>query len=179
MSPDMRAHLFLNAGLLGQLLADLPDAGGMHGTTRLLSRKQPVRGFAPTPVSPQQRQQFRREHNLARSLALSLSHQNHHPLAIDVRDLEVEHFGATQPGRIEGRQQSPMLEILRGVQHGGNFFAAQDRRKFSPDFGFGDPLDEPALFQGLRIEEFERGVTYLKSGPSNGSDPAPNGLVTG
>jgi hypothetical protein len=41
----------------------------------------------------------------------------------------------------------------------------EHRREFSPDFGFGNFLDEPALFQRLRIEEFEPGDAYLQSGP--------------
>src|SRR5580704_17350138 len=47
VSPNVGARLFFNAGLLGQLLADLPDAGWSHGSARFLPRKQPVRGFPP------------------------------------------------------------------------------------------------------------------------------------
>ena len=38
-------------------------------------------------------------------------------------------------------------------------------REFSPDFGFGNFLDEPALFQRLRVEEFEPGGAYLQGRP--------------
>ncbi len=55
-----------------------------------------------------------------------------------------------------------MLEIRRGIQHGGNFFAAQDGRQLSMDFRFSNLLNEPASLQGLRVEELERGIPNLK-----------------
>jgi len=43
----------------------------------------------------QQSQQLGREHDLPGSLAFSFPHPNHHALAVDVGNLELEHFGAT------------------------------------------------------------------------------------
>src|SRR6266849_7570959 len=60
-----------------------------------------------------------------------------------------------------------MLQMRRGIQQGRHLFVAHYRREFSPDLGLGNFLDEPLLFQRLRVEEFERGDAYLQSGPSD------------
>ena len=60
-----------------------------------------------------------------------------------------------------------MLQIRRGIQQGRHLFVAHDRREFSPDLGLDNLLDEPLLFQRLRVEEFERGDAHLQSGPSD------------
>ena len=86
-------------------------------------------------------------------------------MPIDVADFQIQHLGATQSRGIQSRQQGPMLEVKRGIQHGGHFLAAQHGREFPLDFRFGHLLDEPALFQGSRVEELERGIPYLESGP--------------
>ena len=126
---------FLMPTFPGQLLADLPDAGWMHGAAGLLAREEPVRGLEPSPVSAQQRQQFGREHDLAGLLTFPLSHQEQHSLVIDISDLEIQHLGATQSGCIQRCQQGPMLQILRGIQQGGHFLPAQDGREFRRTLG--------------------------------------------
>jgi hypothetical protein len=95
VAPDVGAHLFFDADLLGQLLADLPDAGRMHGRAGFLPWKQPVRGPPLAPVGAQECQQLGREHDLTGPLAFPFPHSNHHALAVYIGDLELEHFGAT------------------------------------------------------------------------------------
>ncbi len=161
MPPNVRAYLLFDADLFGELLADLSDAGWMHRRAGLLPRKQPVRGLPPAPIGAQLNQQFGRQHDLPGPLTFSFSHQNQHPLAVDVSDLELKHFGATQPSRVKGCQQCTMLQIRRGMEQRRHLFAAQHRREFSPDFGSGNLLDEPVLFQRFGVEELERGDPYL------------------
>src|ERR1035437_9037341 len=119
----MRAHLFLDADLFGQVLADLSDAGWIHGRARLLPRKQPVRWLPPAPVVAQESQQFGREHDLPGPLAFACPHQNQHPLAVGVGNLEMERFTIptardwtisrmrTMPGRSRSLALSPASTI--------------------------------------------------------------------
>src|ERR1051326_8076736 len=126
MAPDVRAHLLLDADLLSELLADLPDAGRMHGRARYLPRKQPVRWLPPAPVCAQQLQQLWRKHYLPGPLTFSFAHQNQHAFAVYIGDLQREHLGATQSRPIKRRSECSVLEILGSVQHRRHLLTTQD-----------------------------------------------------
>jgi len=59
-----------------------------------VARKQPLLGLAPeaAPVGAQLFEQLRTEHDVAILAALAFVDVNHHPLAVDVADLEASRF---------------------------------------------------------------------------------------
>ena len=72
--------------------------------------KQPILRLAPetSPVDPQLLEQLRAEHDIAVLAALALVDVNHHPLAVDVADLQAGRFRAACAGGIERHQQDAM-----------------------------------------------------------------------
>jgi len=49
-------------------------------------------------------------------LAFALADVNHHPLTVDIADLQVLAFRATQTGAVQSCQYRPVLQVIRGVQ---------------------------------------------------------------
>jgi len=68
-------------------------------------------------------------------LAFALADVNHHPLSVDIADLQVLAFRATQTGAVQSCQYRPVLQVIRGVQQVLDFFAAPDRGQFPPHLG--------------------------------------------
>jgi hypothetical protein len=122
-----------------------PDA--YIGPVRPFSGKEPVLRLPPTPVSAQQLQQLGREHDLTWIASLALADVDDHPLAVNVSDLQIEGFLATQPGTVVHGQQSPMLRVRRDVEQGADLFPAPHRRQLAAHLGLGNLGVEPALLQ--------------------------------
>src|SRR6202034_406251 len=103
----------LEAGPLSGDLAGSPEALGGDGVTcrvPAVAGKEPLLGLAAetSPVDAQLLEQFRAEHDIAVLAALALPDMDHHPLAVDVTDLQVSRFCAACTGRIHGHQQHAM-----------------------------------------------------------------------
>ena len=60
----------------------------LTGRSPVAAGKEPVRRPGQPPVGPQDRQQLRRQHDVAVLAALALLDPDHHPAAVDVADLE-------------------------------------------------------------------------------------------
>src|SRR6266851_591665 len=95
--------LVLKACAFGRLLTGSPEhLGGDRMTRRMpsVAGKQPVRGLASesAPVHAQRIQQSLTQHHVAVLASLAAADVNNHPLAVDVADLKVRHFGSTSAG---------------------------------------------------------------------------------
>ncbi len=112
VTQDVRTDVFLARDLLAQSLKDLPNSGLVHRNFRLLARKQPIGWLSPAPVDPEQLEKLGREHDLARKSALAFSDVNDHTLAIDVADLELLRFGATQSRAVERCDECTVLRFV-------------------------------------------------------------------
>ena len=83
-------------------------------------------------------QQLRRQHHLARELALALADVDDHPLAVDVGDLQIERFLTAKPGAVVQGQQRPMLDVHLGIEQGTDFLPAPDCGQLAPHLGLDD-----------------------------------------
>ncbi len=74
----------------------------MAGRVPAVAGEQPLLRLAPetAPVDAQLFEQLRAEHDVAVLAALALMDVNHHPLAVDVADLEAGRFCAACAGGI-------------------------------------------------------------------------------
>ena len=84
----------VEAGAFSSDLAGRPeDLGGDWITCRMpaVAGKEPLLRLAPetAPVSAQCFEQLRAEHDVAVLATLALPDMNHHPLAVDVADLQM------------------------------------------------------------------------------------------
>src|SRR6516225_6494721 len=151
--------------LLAQLLADLPNAGQVHGRPRLVSRKEPVLGLPPAPVYAEHLQQLGGEHDLARIFSFPFPDVDHHPLAVDIRHLQLLHFRATQAGRVHSGQQGAMLQVDSGIEQSPHLLSTQDGGELASLLGLGYFLVEPGLFEDAGVEKLEGGEAKAEGGP--------------
>src|ERR1700682_6416730 len=101
-------------------LVDLgPMGSGMAGAIELARRQRvhPVLSRKPTalwscrpPPGAQQFEQMWRQHHVAVFAAFALFDADYHPFAIDVADLERDHFGGAQTSPVGHAQRRLVLE---------------------------------------------------------------------
>jgi hypothetical protein len=53
---------------------------------------------------------------------------DHHPGAIDIRDLEVDTFPQVQPALVDGAQADPIVGPTQAAQDAMDFFTTQKNR---------------------------------------------------
>jgi hypothetical protein len=117
--------------------------------------EEPVFRLPPAPVDAKQLQQLGREHDLAWIFPLAFPDVDYHPLAIDIRHLQLLHFRATQAGRVHGGQQRSMLEVDGGIEQEPHLFGAEDGRELASHFGPGDFVIEPAPLQRAGVKKLQ------------------------
>jgi hypothetical protein len=79
----------------------------------------------PAPILAQGVQQLRGQQDVAVTATLALANMNDHALAIDIADLEMAWFSASQAGRIQHHQHGAMREVLRGSNEPRHFLLTQ------------------------------------------------------
>ena len=89
--------------------------------------KEPLLRLAPesAPVGAQLFEQLRAEHDIAVLASLALPDMYHHPLAVDVADLQVGRFRAAGAGGIHRHQQDAMKGCIRRLNQSRNFFLTE------------------------------------------------------
>src|SRR5215469_8232357 len=100
MSKHVRTEAFLDSHFLTELLTHLPNRRLMDREPGLVAGEQPVRRLSPPPITAQQLQQLRGEHDLPGKSSLPLPDVNHHPLTVNIANLEMLGFFATHAGPI-------------------------------------------------------------------------------
>ncbi len=81
---------------------------------------------------------------------------NHHPLAVDIADLEAGCFCATCAGGIESHQQDAMKRCVRSFNESRDFFLAEYPWKVPHLLRIGRLGDAPATLQNVNVEEAQR-----------------------
>ena len=79
----------------------------------------------PTPILAQGLQQLRGQQDIAVTAALALANMNDHPFAVDIADLQVAQFSASQAGRIQHHQHGAVHQVLRGSNEQRHFLLTQ------------------------------------------------------
>ena len=77
-------------------------------------------------MGTQDREQLRREHDVAVALPLALADVEGHPGAVDVGDLKPDHLGDPQAGGVDRGQERPHPEIGDGGQQARDLLARED-----------------------------------------------------
>src|SRR5271169_4995803 len=133
------------------------DLGGDGITCRVpaVAGKQPLLRLAPEtpPVDAKFLQQLRAEHDIAVLAALALSDMDHHPLAVDVADLQVGRFCAACAGGIHSHQQDAMKGCIRRLNQSRDFFLTEDPWKVTHLLRVGRLSNAPATLQHVDVEE--------------------------
>src|SRR5208283_5437521 len=121
------------------------------GSMPAVAGKQPLLRLAPetSPVDAKFIEQLRAEHDIAVLAALALADMNHHPLAVDVADLQVSRFGAACASGIHRHQQDAMKGCIRSLNQSGNFFLTEHAGKVTQLLRIGRLGDAPVALQDV------------------------------
>ena len=141
----------------GNLAGSPEDLGGDRVTCRVptVAGKEPLLRLASeaVPVDAQRIEQLRAEHDIAVLGSLASPDMNHHPLAVDVADLEVGCLCATCPSGIKRHQQDAVKRGICRVDQACHFLLAEHLRKVANLLRIGRLGDAPAALQHVDIEE--------------------------
>src|SRR5271168_934830 len=133
------------------------DLGGDRITCRVpaVAGEQPLLRLAPetSPVDAKFLQQLRAEHDIAVLAALALSDMDHHPLAVDVTDLQMSRFCAACAGGIHRHQQDAMKGCIGSLNQSRDFFLTEHPGKMTHLLRIGRRGDAPAALQHMNVEE--------------------------
>ena len=87
-----------------------------YGARPGMAGKEPGARFLLLPILPEQRQEFRGQHDVPLVLAFALPPPQAHARAVDIRDLQLAQFRHSQPRRIERGEDGPMFQVAWGGQ---------------------------------------------------------------
>ena len=117
----------------------------------LRSREEPGPWLIPLPILPQEREQPGGQHDAAILLPFPLPNAQHHTAAVNIRDLELTEFGDPEAGGIERREDGACFEPAWGLEDGGDFRWAEDRREGFRPLGLRD--EHARLVEGDVVEK--------------------------
>jgi hypothetical protein len=118
--------------------------------------KQPALRPGQPPIAAQNPQELRREHDVTVFAALALLDPDHHPLAVDIGDLQQNHLGDAQSGGIDRRQSGAALETWDGLQEAHDFVGAEHHRQLARLAGIGDALRNGVMAERHTVEKPQR-----------------------
>ena len=101
---------------LPRVSADVIHGACRYGACPGMAGKEPGARFLLLPILPEQRQEFRGQHDVPIVLAFALPHPQDHARAVDIRDLQLAQFRHSQPRRIERGEDGPMFQGAWGGQ---------------------------------------------------------------
>jgi len=78
--------------------------------------KEPVLRPGEPPVSAQDTEQLRRQHDVAVLAAFAVLDTDHHPAAVDIADLEPDRLGRARPRGVGGGQRGAGLQARNGFE---------------------------------------------------------------
>jgi hypothetical protein len=124
VSQPVDRHLFAQAGRRAGRTASGVQYGGSERPVVVTAGKQPTLRPGEPPVAAQNPQQLRREHDVTVLAALALLDPDHHPLAVDVRDLQQNYLRHAQSGGIDRRQRGAAFEAWNCLQEAHDLVGA-------------------------------------------------------
>jgi hypothetical protein len=108
MSSERFLLFVILASLLHSILGDV--------LPQYVAREQPMQGpYEPPPLAHGD-EELRREHDVAILLSLPLIDANDHPFTIDIRELQTDSLGDTQPRGVARRQNRSMFPAAYAVE---------------------------------------------------------------
>src|SRR5882762_2292700 len=143
----MQRHALLDPGPIGRLVEQPVELAGGHRHAGLAPRKQPaflkgcrvcIETSTRLPPLPQQINHLRREHDIAILAALGLLDTNDLLRAVDVLDLQPDHFAGTQAATAAKAERHAGLEARGNGQHAPRLVRAHHLRNL---LGLADVID--------------------------------------
>src|SRR6516165_12559397 len=103
-------HMLAQTGRDASRPASGVQNGRLERSLAIATGKQPARRSSESPIGPKDLEKLRREHHVTIPAALTLFDPDHHPLAIDISDLEENDLRDAQPGGVDRRQCGAALD---------------------------------------------------------------------
>ena len=96
--------------------------------------------------------------------AFTLADTDHHPLAVDIGDLQMHDFGDTQAGRIGRHQDGALFQAGNRLEETRDFLEAQDDGQLHGPFGQREILVTPVPPERDAVQEAQRAYGQLDTG---------------
>ena len=116
-------------------------------------REEHARMAVGEPVAAEQMEGGLGEGYIAILGTLSTVDMDHHTVAVDIGDFEVEPFVKSETAGIDGGEIDVIVEGFDVVQNASDFFSAQNRGESSFGLGSEDSKDVPVSLEDVFVEE--------------------------
>src|SRR4030043_2024734 len=83
---------------------------------------------------------------------------NRHPLAVDIRELQLKGFADPKTRRIDRHQDRPMFEILDRSEESLHLLLRENDRKPPPHLPLGNPEPLPIPLERRLIKKLQRSI---------------------
>ena len=146
-------HRLGDRGQFRRLSAREENGLGRERATGLASRKEPLTGALPSPVSGQHFAERWRQHDLPVFAAFAASHPDNPAAAIKIVYVQPGYFRYPEPCAVHGRQDGPVAEVCRRRQQRFDLFPAQNDREFLLAAWHRNAVDVELPVQGMAVKE--------------------------
>src|ERR1700674_2988652 len=149
----VRARVLPQTSALAGMGNGLADGFSAQRLVENLSWEQPLlRPYGP-PIRAQQLQQLGRELDIAVLMTLALLNPDHHALAVDVGNPQMEGLADAHPGAVHGAEDHAVSKGGSGFQKPKDLFRTEDHGQPVFLLGSWNHCDDPILFQGDPVEK--------------------------
>ena len=167
MAKHVRRDLLRDTGSVGRS-RDLP----LYRSSRDVAiaavpgREKPVRGALSPHVLPHYFQQYGGQHHITVLPSLPFPHVDHHPVGIDVRDLQADDFSDPHATGVQREGDRSILWSLECLEEATYCAFRQYARELTFPLGTRDAHPRCGFFQDVSIEESERaeGLIHIAVG---------------
>ena len=159
MAKRVGVKLFPDSRAFGGFAASVPDDLGadgiLGGGMPAAAREQPLGRFPAQPAKmlPEFFEQVRAEHYIAVFASLAAPNVDHHPLAVDIADLQIRQLGPSHTGGIQRHQDRAVKRDQRRFDQARHFFLTEDYGQVKPFLRIGSFFHAPRLLECLDEEE--------------------------
>jgi hypothetical protein len=116
-------------------------------------REEEARMAVGPPIAAEQKEGGLREGHIAILGPLSTVDMDHHAVAVDIGDFEIETFVKSEAAGIDGGKIGVILEGFDAIQNTSDFFNAENGRESSFGLGSEDSEDMPVSLEDVLVQE--------------------------
>src|SRR5947209_2971600 len=139
--------------------------GGIKRPLLVTAGEHPALWPSQPPIAAENPQQLRREHDVTVLAALALLDPDHHPLTVDVGNLQQNHLGHAQSGGIDRRQRGAALEAWNCLQEAHDLVSAQHHRQLARLARIADAIRNGVVAERHTVEKPQRTDDLIECRP--------------
>src|SRR5262249_27321677 len=112
-----------------RLLTHPGNAAAADRALSVVAGEEPELGTGRLPIGAKQIQEAGRQHDITVLVALALLDADHHPVTVNISNMEVGDFRDAQPPGVRGHQHSALSQTRNRGKEPLHFFHTEDDRQ--------------------------------------------------